>query len=48
MVFKICVTQFYDNTKGNQGKRAKSDNFPRDMFKPDIIFHRSQNSKVFQ
>ena len=48
MVFKTCVTQFYDNKKCKQGKRTKSDNFSQDIVKTEIIFHRSQNSKVFQ
>ena len=48
MVFKTCVTQFYDNKKCKQGKQTKSDNFSQDIVKTEIIFHRSQNSKVFQ
>ena len=48
MDFKISVTQFYENLKCKQEKRTKSDNFPQDILKPDIIFQWSQNSIVFQ
>ena len=44
MIFKICITQFYHRTKCKQGTRAKSDNFPREILKLDIIFHWSQNN----
>ena len=44
MIFKICITQFYHRTKCKQGTRAKSDNFPRETLKLDIIFHWSQNN----
>ena len=30
------------------GKETKSDIFPWDIFKSDIIFHRLQNTKIFQ
>lgn len=48
MVFEICVTQFYGNTKSQDGKRTKSNNFPGDILKPDIIFHWPQIGIVFQ
>ena len=32
----------------NIGNETKSDIFPWAIFKSDIIFHRSQNSKLFQ
>ena len=37
-------------TKGNpnNGNETKSDIFPYDILKSDIIFHCSQNTKIFQ
>ena len=32
----------------SNGNETKSDIFPLDMFKSDIIFHWSQNTKIFQ
>ena len=32
----------------NNGNETKSDIFPWDIFKSDIIFHWSQNTKLFQ
>ena len=32
----------------NNGNETKSDIFSRNIFKSDIIFHWSQNTKIFQ
>ena len=32
----------------NSGNETKSDTFAWDIFKSDIIFHWSQNTKIFQ
>ena len=32
----------------NSGNETKSDIFPFDIFKSDISFHSSQNTKIFQ
>ena len=34
--------------KPNNGNETKSDIFSWDIFKSDIIFHQSQNTKIFQ
>ena len=36
------------NVNLNNGIETKSDIFPWDIFKSDIIFHRLQNTKIFQ
>ena len=38
----------YFMTKVNNGNETKSDNFPWGIFKSDIIFHLSQNTKIVQ
>ena len=32
----------------SNGNETKLNNFPWDIFKPDTIFHWSQNTKIFQ
>ena len=34
--------------KPNNGNETKSDIFPWGIFKSDMFFHRSQNTKIFQ
>ena len=49
MTFKIETSQFYDYNEPKQWKwNKKSDIFSWDMLKSDIIFHWSQNTKLFQ
>ena len=37
-----------NNMNPNNGTEIKSDIISRDRFKSDIIFHWSQNTKIFQ
>ena len=38
MTFKIEISQSYDEVNPNDGNETKSDVFPVDMFKSDVMF----------
>ena len=49
MTFKIEISQSYDEVNPNDGNETKSDVFPVDMFKSDVMsFFFIKNIKVFQ
>ena len=48
LTFKIKISQFYDYRIPNNGNETKSDIFAWYIFRSDIIFQWSQNTKLFQ
>ena len=48
LTFKIKISQFYDYRIPNNGNETKSDIFAWYIFRSDIIFQWSQNTKQFQ
>ena len=48
MTFKIKFLRFMTKVKPSNGNKTKSDIFPWNIFKFDIIFHWLQNNKIFQ
>ena len=48
MIFKIKVSRFITEVNPSNENEIKSDIFLLDIFKSDIIFDWSQNTKIFQ
>ena len=49
ITFNIEIFQFYmTDVNPSNGNDTKSDTFAGDIFKSGIIFHWSQNTKIFQ
>ena len=45
---KLKFLRFMTKVNPNNGNDTKSDIFSWDIFKSDIVFHMSQNAKIFQ
>ena len=48
MTFSVEILSFMTKVNQTNGNETKSDIFPWDILKYDIIFHWSQNAKLFQ
>ena len=48
MTFKIKFLSFMTKVNPNNGNEIKPDIFSWDIFKSDISFHWSKNTKIFQ